>query len=164
MVATNINHSAVSQEWHILLATAIVNILDSKDVPKLCRALLDSGSQSCFTTYNCVKSLRIKQIPTHIPIVGLGEISIQTRSLAKITLQSRINGFQAKLNCLIIDRIAQALLTDHINLENLEVLVGITLADPEFKRSLNIDLLLGAEIFLDLLCIGKIKLADDQPI
>lgn len=164
VVATSVNHSTVGQERQTLLATAIVNILDKKGNSKPCRALLDSGSQSCFITSNCVKSLGVKQVPTHIPIIGLGEISTQTRSIAKITLQSRINGFQSKLDCLMIDRIAQAIPANHINLEDLEIPTGITLADPEFKRSSNIDLLLGAEIFLDLLCIGRIKLADDQPI
>lgn len=121
------------------------------------------GSQSYFITTDCIKSLGIKQISTHIPITRLGELSTQTRSLAKIMLQSRINGFCAEFDCLVINRISQALSVNHLNLEELEIPADITLADPKFNRSSDIDLLLGVEIFLDLLCIGKIKLVDDQP-
>lgn len=81
-----------------------------------------------------------------------------------MTLQSRINGFQAKIDCLIIEKITQALPVNHLNLRDLQVPNGITLADPEFNRPSDVDLLLGAEIFLDLLCIGKIKLSSDQPV
>ncbi|XP_071642775.1 uncharacterized protein [Temnothorax longispinosus] len=125
VVAISVNHSAVGQERQVLLATAIVNVLDIK---------------------------------------GLGETSTQARSLAKITLQSRINEYQAKLDCLVIDQIAQALPNNHLNFGELQIPNGITLADPKFNQSSNIDLLLGAEIFLDLLCIGKIRLVEDQPV
>ncbi|XP_071576231.1 uncharacterized protein [Temnothorax nylanderi] len=164
VVATSVNHSAIGQERQVVLATAIVNVLDIKGTPKPCRALLDSGSQSSFITTDCAKALGLKQRPTHIPILGLGETSTQARSVAKITLQSRINGYQAKLDCLVIDQIAQALPNNHLNFGELQIPNGITLADPKFNQSSNIDLLLGAEIFLDLLCIGKIRLAEDQPL
>ncbi|XP_067208459.1 uncharacterized protein [Linepithema humile] len=37
------------------------------------------------------------------------------------------------------------------------------MADSQFDQPAKIELLIGAEIFLDLLCIGRIKLADNQP-
>ncbi|XP_067205356.1 uncharacterized protein [Linepithema humile] len=127
IVATSVNHASVSQSRQVILATAIVNVVDASGALKPCRALLDNGSQSCFITSKCVKKLGIKQYATNIPIFGLGELSTRTHGLAKIP-------------------------------------DGITLADPEFNRSSEVELLLGAEIFLDLLCIGKIKLSSEQPV
>ncbi|XP_036148371.1 uncharacterized protein LOC105833274 [Monomorium pharaonis] len=162
VVATSVNHSTLTQERQVLLAMAIVNGIDKQGIPRPQRALLDGGSQSLFITTECVKSLGIRQKPTLIPIMGLDGTSTQARSLAKVTLQSTINGFQTTLDCLVIDRIAQALPSKHIDLGELLIPEGITLADPNFSHSSNIDLLIGVEIFLDLLCIGKIKLAEDQ--
>jgi len=160
---TSVNHAAVSQDKQVILAVAIVNILDVRGILKPCRALLDNGSQSYFIT-KCVKKLGIKQYSTNIPIFGVGELTTQTRGLARVTIQSRINGFQAKLDCLVIEKITQVLPVNHLNPRDLKIPDGITLADPEFNHPAEVDLLLGAEIFLDLLCIGKIKLASDQPV
>lgn len=163
-VASSVNLASVRQERQVLLATAIVNVLDFRGKPTPCRALLDCGSQSCFVTTNCVEKLGTKQIPTNIPISGLGELSTQTHRLAKVMIQSRINGYQAKIDCLVIQKITQFLPANQLDLDELQIPDGITLADPEFDQPSAVDLLIGAEIFFDLLCIGKIKLAEDQPI
>lgn len=68
------------------------------------------------------------------------------------------------LDCLIIEKITQAIPVNRLNLRNLQIPDGITLADLEFDRPADVDILLGAEIFLDLLCIGKIKLSNCQPV
>lgn len=112
-------------------------------------------------TANCAEKLGLKQIPTNIPISGLGELSTQTRKLTKSVIQSRINGYQAKIDCLVIQKITQSLPANQLDLDELQIPDGITLADSEFDQPSAIDLLIGAEIFFELLCIGKIKLAED---
>ncbi|KMQ87174.1 hypothetical protein RF55_13616 [Lasius niger] len=163
VISTSVNHAAVGQDRQVILATAVINVVDAKGILQPCRALLDNGSQSCFITSKCVKKLGIKQYVTNIPIFGVGELTTQTRGLAKVTIQSRINGFQAKLDYLIIEKITQVIPVNHLNLRSLQIPDGITLADPEFDRPADMDILLGAEIVLDLLCIGKIKLSNCQP-
>ncbi|XP_024868250.1 uncharacterized protein LOC112452343 [Temnothorax curvispinosus] len=163
VVATSVNHSALKPSKQVLLATALVKITDSKGDKVVCRALLDSGSQSCFITSSCAKRLSLKQFSTHIPVCGLGEMSTQTNKRVKVILHSRINKFSANLDCLIIDRITQSIPVNRINVNELQVPEGILLADPEFYKSSKVDLLLGAEIFFDLMCIGKIKNSKTQP-
>ncbi|XP_046743020.1 uncharacterized protein LOC124409453 [Diprion similis] len=163
VTTSSVTLAAVRQERKVLLATAIVNVIDFKGERKPCRALLDCGSQSCFATANCVQRLGLKHIATDIPISGLGELSTQTRRLTKMTIQSRINGYQAKLDCLIIEKITQSLPANQLDIDELKIPDGITLADPDFDKPATVDLLIGAEIFFELLCIGKIKLAEDQP-
>ncbi|XP_041633394.1 uncharacterized protein [Drosophila kikkawai] len=41
---------------------------------------------------------------------------------------------------------------------------NIRLADPQFFRSQRIDLLIGASLFFELLCVGQIKLSDGLPL
>lgn len=69
----------------------------------------------------------------------------------------------ANIHCLIIDRITQAIPFNRIDVNELQIPEGISLADPEFHKSSRVDLLLGAEAFFDLMCIGRIKRVEIQP-
>lgn len=163
VVATSVNHASFKQNKQVLLATALVKVMDNKGKEVSCRALLDSGSQSCFITVSCAKALALKQSAVHIPVCGLGEMSTQASNKVKIKLQSRINKFKAELDCLIIEQITQTMPSGRIRAKEVSIPDGITLADPEFCRSSKVDLLLGAEIFFDLMCVGRIKLSPTQP-
>lgn len=81
----------------------------------------------------------------------------------QIALQSRINNFKTQLNCLIIDRITQQSSINGIKIEDLRIPNGIELADPGLCETGGVDLLIGAEIFFDLLRIGRIKGTRSQP-
>jgi len=99
VVAISVSHASLESNKAVLLATAIVVITNSEGYDRRCRVLLDSGSQSCFITRNCAKKLGLKQFDTHMPVCGLGEMSMQARKRVDVTLRSRINGFQVKLFC-----------------------------------------------------------------
>ncbi|XP_025995820.2 uncharacterized protein LOC105202869 [Solenopsis invicta] len=163
IVATSINHAASVQNKQVLLATAVVKVTDSRGNEVLCRALLDSGAQSCFITSSCAKKLALEQFGAYTPVRCLGELSTRTNKRVRIKLQSRINKFKADLDCLIIDQIIQFMPDDTINTNDIQIPEGIILADPEFYEPARVDLLLGAEIFYDIMCIGRIKLSTAQP-
>src|SRR5437588_10927641 len=46
---------------------------------------------------------------------------------------------------------------------NVKMPHNINLADPEFHKSQKVDMLIGAEIYFDLICIGQIKSTKDCP-
>jgi len=148
VVATSVNHASFDQHKQVLLATAIIKVMDKRGREVLSRALLDSGSQSCFVTSSFAKRLALDPIIVNIPVCGLGEMSTQTNKRIRISLQSRINNFKSDLKCLVIDRITQVISNNRINVDEVQVPEGIALADSEFYKSLKIDLLLGAEILL----------------
>lgn len=90
-------------------------------------------------------------------------MTAQTLGIVKVTLRSRLNGYQAKLDYLIVHKITQGLLVTRFGLKELQIPDGIRLADPGFNEPSDIDLLIGAEIYLELLCVGKIRLFIDEP-
>lgn len=53
IISTSVNHAAVGQNRQVILATAVINVVDAKGILQPCRALLDNGSQSCFITSVC---------------------------------------------------------------------------------------------------------------
>jgi hypothetical protein len=50
-----------------------------------------------------------------------------------------------------------------MDMSKITVPENIKLADPRFDCSGPVDLLIGAELFLPLMCIGQIHLAPGQP-
>lgn len=103
VASTTANHAARSRGRHVLLSTAIVHVRDAKGNVHSCRALLDNGSQSNFVTTELAKKLGLRQYPTCVPINGVGDSKTETHSCVKVSLQSRLNGFKAELNCLVFE-------------------------------------------------------------
>ncbi|XP_067209986.1 uncharacterized protein [Linepithema humile] len=162
-VARSVNHATRAAGHQFLLSTAVVHIQDIKGNPYPCRALLDCGSQSNFITMELVEKLKLKQVPSCVPIHGVGNSNAATHGLVKVIMRSRLNGFKAELNCFVLRQITQELPTTTIKNADIHIPTGIKLADPEFMESAKIDLLLGVEVFWNLICVGQIKATDTQP-
>ena len=81
----------------------------------------------------------------------------------QVSIKSKYNQYSQNIRCLILDRITENLPVSSVNLANITVPKNIKLADPQFYRSAPIDLLIGAELFVPLMCIGQIHLAPGQP-
>lgn len=103
-MVTSISSAKVEQNKEVLLATAIVKVINNENKEVLCRALLDSSVQSCFITSKCAKRLTFKQISTKSPVFGIGAVASQTITV-KMTVQSRINNFKINLEFLVMDSI-----------------------------------------------------------
>ncbi|XP_018373384.1 PREDICTED: uncharacterized protein LOC108767792, partial [Trachymyrmex cornetzi] len=161
--STSISCASVDQAQQVLLATALINVQDGKGEIRSVRALLDNGSQSCFITSDCCKELGLKLSATSVPIYGLTQQLTRVRNSARIIIQSRITGFKRAIDCLVVEKITQDLPSNVVDSARLRIPKGIQLADPQFDRPSKIDMLLGAEIFFDLLVVGTVKLAKNQP-
>lgn len=90
-------------------------------------------------------------------------MTTQACQRVEVQLTSRVSIFKTRLNCLVVHQITQAIHAYRVNVCELRVLTVIQLADPKFYESSLIDLLLGAEIFFDLMCMSRVKVAKDQP-
>lgn len=68
------------------------------------------------------------------------------------------------MSCLVVSQITNELPSFRIDSKTLNIPQNIKLADPTFNIPNKIDLLLGADCFWQLLCIGQIKLSSNGPI
>lgn len=149
---------------HVLLATAIIYIIDKAGNAHKARALLDSASQSNFITSKLSNILNLTKHNISVPIVGINQNVTQISQRVTATIKSTTNNYCFTSSFLILDNITNNLPMTTINIRNLDIPENILLADPTFYAPGKIDLLIGASVFYDLLCVGQIKLANQKTI
>ncbi|GFT34754.1 DUF1758 domain-containing protein [Trichonephila clavipes] len=64
--------SGFDSNSQVLLCTALVNVCDSFGGTRLCRVLLDPGSQACLITSSCLERLGLPRKRTNVRISCLG--------------------------------------------------------------------------------------------
>ena len=148
----------------VLLSTAVIHVLDHKGNPHTCRALLDNGSQVNFLTERMATKLGLRQCKVDIPLGGVNKMSSSVQKMTRTTIQSRLNRYSTILSFLITPEINDHAPSERINRVDLKIPANLHLADPEFHIPGTIDALIGAEIFLKLLCVGQISLANNNAV
>ena len=150
------------EKKQILLSTACVLVKDIRGEFIKCRVLLDSASQSNFITTDMVSKLGLKRDEVVNQFVcGINQTSTKIKHKIKTIVESRINKYSVGLDFLVVPRISGNLPLYNTSLVSIPN--NIILADPQFGQSNCIDMLLGAEIFFDVMKSGKIKLSENSP-
>lgn len=162
--ATVVRQSQMSTRSDTLLSTAVVNIKDRHGDSHQCRAFLDPGSQSNFITERFVHKLGLDARPTNVPVLGFRQGRTQIDGRVEVEIQSRVNNYNSKIDCLIIDNLTTNIPLISLNRATIKVPSNIKLADPAFHASAEIDLLLGVDVFWKLLCVGRIRTSESQPL
>ena len=148
----------------VFLSTAVIHVLDHKGNRHACRARLDNGSQVNFLTEKMATKLGLRQCNVDIPLGGVNKMTSGIQKMTRTTIQSRLNRYSAILSFLITPEVNDHAPSEQINRVDLKIPANLHLADPEFHTPETIDALIGAEIFLKLLCVGQISLANDNAV
>lgn len=148
----------------ILLSTVMLEVVDTSGNLHECRALLDSGSQSNFLTHSFCKKLGLKTQSVNISVSGITKVESNIKQQCKIKIHSKHNTFSSSLSCLIVPNICGTLPERRFDTSTLHIPPNIRLADPDYHTPKPIDLLIGADLFWSILCIGQIKLGPSLPI
>ncbi|CAH0723440.1 unnamed protein product, partial [Brenthis ino] len=161
---TSANYSNKNSN-QVILSTAQVYILNpTTNEPLKVRALLDSGSQSSFITKSLQQKLAINSNPISVNVIGIGHSDNQIKESCVIQLKSIYNNFKTKLNCLVLHRLTGNLPKAPINIQQLNIPSHLHLADPDFNQPAPIDILIGADLFWQLMKNDRISLGANNPI
>ncbi|XP_055590023.1 uncharacterized protein LOC129742186 [Uranotaenia lowii] len=142
----------------ILLSTAMVLVHGKGDQLYPCRVLLDSGSHTSFVTEQFATLLALKRIPAKYSISGLNDIQTKVRSKVHTKVESRIANYSVCLELLVVPKITGNLPLTKIETAALSLPNDLQLADPEFDVPGKINMLLGAEVFFDMLKSGRMHI------
>nr|CAH7738520.1 unnamed protein product [Callosobruchus chinensis] len=160
------NSSTVLDMEHsnqVLLSTIVCQIADYAGGLHTCRALLDSGAQSNLITEGFCSKLNIPLNSTKLSIIGINQTKSNLTKKCEFTISSNFNDFSCKISCLVVPTITLSVPSQHFNISHWSIPDNLNLADPGFECPREVDLLLGANIFWDLLLDGKISLGKNMP-
>ncbi|XP_055644163.1 uncharacterized protein LOC129780182 [Toxorhynchites rutilus septentrionalis] len=152
-----------TQTVNVFLSTVVLIVVDKYGREHLARALLDSGSQCCLMSERLCQQLRLVRQRINQPICGVGESQIRAFGLVSTEIRSRLDEFSVSLNCLVLRNITTSLPAVTVSKTNWIIPEGINLADPDFKVSRKIDMIIGAEYFYTFLKGGRISLGKSSP-
>nr|CAI5840641.1 unnamed protein product [Callosobruchus analis] len=157
-----VNHCTQS-EPQILLSTVQIDIKDSKGRWHQCRALLDNGSQSNFISKSLMTKLDLLCSKINIPVVGVGNACTNISLRTSTDIKSADDKYRNKLDFLVLEKITECLPTVAFSRDKLNIPSNIKLSDSQFNVPSEIDVLLGATIFYNILKFGTRSLGPYQP-
>lgn len=157
LVSSNHSIDEAHGSPQVILSTALIYASDIDGNLHTCRALLDCGSQSNFISASLLNKLRLPVKKTRISLTGISNTSSVINQTTEVQFSSRFNSFTAKIDCLVLNRITENLPLASIDRESMQIPPNLRLADPNFFMSGPIEVLIGADTFWSLLCVGQIK-------
>lgn len=157
----SVHHAQSNHSSQILLATAQVVFLGHNNKRHIARVVLDGGSQAHFITERLANKLKLRGRSINTPVTALNQIETNIKHMVSTKISSVQGSYEANLSFLVIPTITTPLPSQQIDTRHLHIPKNIQLADPTFYKTSEIDGLLGAEIFYNILCVGQINI-DNQ--
>ncbi|GFX00195.1 integrase catalytic domain-containing protein [Trichonephila clavipes] len=142
---------------------AICFIRDSFGKMQEVGALLDGGSTSNFISQQCMNRLNLKREKINILVSGLNNSELTIKSRVNATIANRGNSYETNADFFVVPRITDMIPSQPFNI-SLGNFSREKLADENFNIPGNIDLLLGAEIFYEILLPGQTNLLNTKLI
>lgn len=158
------SYATAGQTRSVLLATAIVKLVDNCGNEHTARALLDSGSECCFITESLSQLVKAQRIKISVPISGIGQSTTYARYKIKASIRSRVTNFCTTAEFLVLPKVTIDLPSASFDVSNWKIPPEVQLADPFFHEPKPVDIIIGAEIFFDLFKVsGHIQLGESFP-
>ncbi|UYV73009.1 hypothetical protein LAZ67_10001506 [Cordylochernes scorpioides] len=164
-----VNHTVLSNntsilETNIFLSTALIKVFNSNNDELMCRALIDSGAQKSLITKTLADKLNITQEHTKVKISGFNStMQSQVNKIIKVKLSSIYDHFKFETKALIVKDLSNKIPNFYTHNPVWPHLNNLKLADPEFYIPRPIDIIIGADLYLDLVEPGLIKGPRDAP-
>nr|CAD7406915.1 unnamed protein product [Timema poppensis] len=149
-----------------LLFSLLLRKLDTADgVSLFVRGLLDSAAQSTFITEQCAQLLQVKRTRASRSINGISQALVNTKGLTYLNISS-LNGniISREHPILILDKITSDLPRAALSPDIKRKMASFVLADPTFDTPAPIDILLGADLFAQIMTGEQYILGKDLPI
>lgn len=152
----------------VLLATALVFAHNTQNNrSSVLRALIDQGSEITLISERAVQTLQLQRTATRAEICGVGNGNKNScRFIVSLNLRSQMDKhFDLFIsNAYVLDRLSSRLPSQRLNIRSWPHTRDLVLADPNFHQSQHIDLIIGADIFAQII-LPDIRIGSaDQPI
>jgi hypothetical protein len=157
------NHCQFDKPY-VLLSTAQIHVEDIHGKYHTCRVLLDVGSQLNFISSTLCKLLNVPLRHTKLTVSGINNTGNTISHSADIKFKSRFSKFSKKQQFFVVDKVTENLPAQTFSSNALNLPQSLQLADPHFNVSGPIDMLMGAQLFWQILNKGQISLGHNKPV
>ncbi|UYV83677.1 hypothetical protein LAZ67_23002041 [Cordylochernes scorpioides] len=154
LISTNTicNVMPLETETNILLSTALIKVKVKDGSFVLCRALVDNGSQISLISEQCCHKLGLEKRKNSYTLKGVGDIVVnRTTSQVEIEFTPHHNDQLFAARAFVVGRVTADLPNFQIQSADFPHLENLLLADPEFYVTKPIDLILGADTFVEII-------------
>ncbi|XP_063636142.1 uncharacterized protein LOC134806751 [Cydia splendana] len=151
------NSFVVGSDEDSLLPTALIQVADENGNYHTLRALIDQGSEITLITENAVQTLGLQRQALAGNITGVGTLSNKSRGKVHLKCKSLHNDFEFFTDALILTRVVRDLPSTTFAKKNWGHIDNITLADPQYNISHQIDLLLNVQVYSKVVMNGLLK-------
>ncbi|UYV76756.1 hypothetical protein LAZ67_14001959, partial [Cordylochernes scorpioides] len=161
LISTNTicNAMPLETETNILLSTALIKVKAKDGSFVLCRALVDNGSQISLISEQCCHKLGLEKRKNSYTLKGVGDIVVnRTTSQVEIEFTPHHNDQLFSARAFVVGRVTADLPNFQIQSADFPHLENLLLADPEFYVTKPIDLILGADTFVEIILGHKTDL------
>ncbi|CAF4899123.1 unnamed protein product [Pieris macdunnoughi] len=144
----------------VLLATAVIKAQAKNGQFYLLRALLDQGSQASFITESAVQLLGLRKTLNKSIISGLGGDKgvLASKYNVEVLVQSNHDhNFEMEAQAHVLRTITSLLPSTKIQKVDWPQLFSLNLADPHYSTPSKIDILLGADVYGDVIKVGLVR-------
>lgn len=143
-----------------LLATALVSVRNLSGQVTILRALIDPGSQASFISERAVQSLRLKRTAINGKVTGVGSSTTTVSHVVQLEVLSRYDSeFSLPVRAYVLaSHVTTKLPCKSIKpREQWSYLNGLNLADPQYFIAGKVDMLLGVEVYTEIIKNNLIK-------
>ncbi|XP_076638813.1 uncharacterized protein LOC143350677 [Colletes latitarsis] len=149
----------------VLLATAIVRVYGENGASRLTRALLDQGSETSFISARLRNDLNLPRRKTSATVSGLGGGRTQQIKYSVGLNLGAANGVTPMVSAraYVVSKITNYA-SPCVNVFNDDALRNLMLADPEPASGQNIEVLIGADLYAQVIRSGFRRIAPEGPI
>lgn len=152
-----------SQEQDVLLPTVVVRLIDKNGKFIYARALLDSGSQVSFVTHKLAEKINCKISKANKIITGIIDGTNSVTQKTDLEVYSAVNNFNLNVTCFVTKNITCNLPQQSFDVRKLSIPSYVKLADKTFHQTGEISMLLGCEIFFQVLQRETLPLTPTGP-
>ena len=164
-VATHCVAKAAAPRTTILLATARVRVLAPNGRIITARALLDQGSVATLITETLAQCLRLAKVKQQIRVTSIGEMNAAVRHSASIIITStKGDGPAYSTSALILKSLTKYTPGRVSSTGQWTHLSDLTLADNEPMSHDAIDIIIGADLYGQLILEGVRKGSANEPV
>ncbi|XP_026323275.1 uncharacterized protein LOC113232713, partial [Hyposmocoma kahamanoa] len=159
----NAVNNVTNEDKEVLLTTVQLRTKTIDGSYITLRGLLDQGSQVSLITEDAAQRLRLKRTKLSAVVSGIGSQSGNCTGAVNLECKSIHSDYTLNIEALVMKKLINNLPSTSFSIDNWQYLQNLKLADPNFNVSGPVDLLLGADLYSDIILDGVMR-SDNLPV